>query len=294
MARPQKQGIDYFPMDIDLDQDDKLGMIIAEFGFKGENLFTKMCGWIYKTNGYYTEWVEDTQLRFLRRYEYCGFSVSFIQEVVPRFIKWGLFDKTVFDAFQILTSARIQSTWLDASRKRKERVIDQKIWLLEVNSGVTAGETIVSGGRNGQSKVNKIKGNQTKEGSDDQPLDPLRPEITHNNPTDIDLLKEKCFLDKGYFTDLYCMKYQIDKDCLYKWLVNFNKWLMFQGIAVKTEKDYRGHFGNWLYKQESKSEPEKWLLEKSQSRTSSASKTDYQKERDRIKEREKKLLDNGN
>jgi hypothetical protein len=157
MARPTRQGIDYFPYDIDLDQDDKLGMIIAEFKYKGELLFTKLCGWIYKTNGYYTEWNEDVQLRFLRRYDYCGFSVSFINEVVPRFIKWGLFDKTVFDAFQIITSSRIQSTWLDATRKRKERHIDERIWLLEVIDASEAEETPVSGGNNPQSKVKKSK-----------------------------------------------------------------------------------------------------------------------------------------
>lgn len=157
MARPTRQGIDYFPYDVDLDQDDKLGMIIAEYGFKGEALYTKLCAWIYKTNGYYTEWDEEVQLRFLRRYEYCGFSVSFINEVVPRFIKWGLYDKAVFDAFQILTSARIQATWLDASRKRKERLIDQKIWISVVSSGGKAEKTMVSGGSYTQSKVKESK-----------------------------------------------------------------------------------------------------------------------------------------
>lgn len=157
MARPTRQGIDYFPYDIDLDQDDKLGMIIAEFGAKGELLFTKLCGWIYKNNGYFTEWDEDVQLRFLRRYNYCGFSMSFIQEVVPRFIKWGLFEKTVFDAFQIITSSRIQKTWLDASRKRIDRQIDNRIWLLHVNAAGMPEETPVTSGSYAQSKVKKSK-----------------------------------------------------------------------------------------------------------------------------------------
>lgn len=157
MARPTRQGIDYFPYDIDLDQDDKLGMIIAEFGVKGELLFTKLCGWIYKNNGYYTEWDEDVQLRFLRRYNYCGFSLSFIQEVVPRFIKWGLFEKTVFDAFQIITSSRIQKTWLDASRKRIDRQIDNRIWLLQVNDAGIPEETPITSGSYSQSKVKKKK-----------------------------------------------------------------------------------------------------------------------------------------
>jgi hypothetical protein len=159
MSRPLKQGLDYFPYDIDLDQDDKLGMIIGEFGDKGERLYTKMLCWIYKHEGYYTSWNEDVQLRFLRRYNYCGFSMSFMEEAVPRFVKWGLFDKTVFDKVHILTSARIQKTWIDASRKRKDRIIIKKVWLLSVNDGIKLEETELTAEETTQkeSKVNKIK-----------------------------------------------------------------------------------------------------------------------------------------
>jgi hypothetical protein len=157
MARPTRQGIDYFPYDVDLDQDDKLVMIISEFGFKGENLYTKLLAWIYKTNGYYTEWTEEVQLKFLGRYNYCGFSMSFIKEVVPRCIKWGLFDKTVFDAFQILTSERIQETWLEATRKRKECVIDENYRVLPVSSGIKTEETRITPEETPQSKVKEIK-----------------------------------------------------------------------------------------------------------------------------------------
>ncbi len=157
MARPTRQGIDYFPYDVDLDQDDKLGMIVGEFKIKGETLYIKLCAWIYKTNGYYTEWNEDVQLKFLRRYDYCGFSVSFLNEVVPRLIKWELFDKTVFDSFHILTSARIQATWLDATRKRKDCVIDEKFLVSAVSSGNPAEETPKKSEETPQSKVKEIK-----------------------------------------------------------------------------------------------------------------------------------------
>ncbi len=135
MARKNKQGLDYFPYDVDLDQDDKLGMIIAEFGVKGELFYTKLCCFIYKHKGYFTEWNEESQLKFLRRYNYCGFSMSFMGEIIPRLIKWDLFDKVVFDSFQILTSSRIQETYLSAARKRNERIIDPRFLLKMDNSG---------------------------------------------------------------------------------------------------------------------------------------------------------------
>jgi len=160
MARPAKQGLDYFPYDCDQDNDDKLGMIIGEFGEKGEKAFTKLLCWIYKNEGYYSEWKEDVQLRFLRRYSYCGFSMSFINEVVQRCIKWGLFDKSVFESFQILTSVRIQKTWIDASRQRICRFYMPNIWLIEVNPAVQAVQTgliteVID-------KVNKSKVNEKK------------------------------------------------------------------------------------------------------------------------------------
>ncbi|MBO9203799.1 MULTISPECIES: DUF4373 domain-containing protein [Niastella] len=157
MARPTRQGIDYFPYDVDLDLDDKLQMIVAEFKGKGEMLFIKLCAWIYKTNGYYTEWNEDVQLRFLRRYNYCGFSVSFLNEVVPRCIKWGLFDQGVFNTFHILTSARIQATWLDATSRRKDCIIDEKMCLLEVSASIQLTETPLMSEEMPQSKVKEIK-----------------------------------------------------------------------------------------------------------------------------------------
>jgi hypothetical protein len=172
MARPTRQGIDYFPYDVDLDLDDKLGMIVAEFKIKGETLYIKLCAWIYKTNGYYTEWNEDVQLKFLRRYDYCGFSVSFLNEVVPRLIKWELFDKAVFDSSHVLTSARIQATWLDATRKRKDCIIDEKFLISAVSSALPPEETKLIPEETPQSKVKEIKEKKVSNGENGAAVSP--------------------------------------------------------------------------------------------------------------------------
>lgn len=158
MARPNKQGIDYFPLDVDLDCDDKLSMIIGEFGYKGEVIFLKLLGWIYKHDGYYTEWNEMEQLKFAKRVAYIGNpSVSLINEIVARCIKWGLFEQSVFDSLHILTSVRIQLTWTDATRKRKERQINPKIWLIGVNDGLKAEETQKKAAITNKRKESKVK-----------------------------------------------------------------------------------------------------------------------------------------
>ena len=87
---------------------------------------------------------------------------------------------------------------------------------------------------------------------------PPSPQVSFNNLSDIDLLKEKCFADLGYFTGIHCTAFKISKEVLYDWLFNFNKWLRYQGIESKTEKDYRNYFGNWLSKQDDRQNPKNW------------------------------------
>lgn len=198
VARPTRQGIDYFPYDVDLDQDDKLGMIVGEFKIKGETLYVKLCAWIYKTNGYYTEWNEDVQLRFLRRYEYCGFSVSFLNEVVPRLIKWELFDKTVFDSFHVLTSARIQETWLEVTRKRKDCIIDDKFLIKPVTSAAQPEETPLIPVETPQSKVKETKENESRAPP---------PEINPYGEIELCYDVEKLLLDNKILLHSLCAKH---------------------------------------------------------------------------------------
>lgn len=163
MAAPKKEGIPYFPYDVDIDQDDKLAMIIGEFGIKGETIYVKLLAWIYKHHGYYMPWDEVTQLKFAARVTYIlgGSQANVIQEVVKRCVKWGIFDKAVFDSFQILTSKRIQATWLDATRKRKDRQIRSDIWIKRVNDGIEAEETQKTAEETPQSKVKERKVKQS-------------------------------------------------------------------------------------------------------------------------------------
>ena len=42
MARPQKKGLDYFPLDVDIDQDDKIALIEAKHGAIGFAVIIKL------------------------------------------------------------------------------------------------------------------------------------------------------------------------------------------------------------------------------------------------------------
>ena len=42
MARPVKEGLEYFPLDCDIDQDDKVALIEAQHGIKGFGVVIKL------------------------------------------------------------------------------------------------------------------------------------------------------------------------------------------------------------------------------------------------------------
>lgn len=249
MGRPTKQGIDYFPYDVNLDQDDKLQMIIAEFGYKGETIYVKLLSWIYKHNGYFVEWTEMEQLKFANRVAYAigDSQVNLIKSVVARCIKWELFDERLFNVFHILTSKRIQSTWLEASRKRINRDIDPDIWLLGVNGTKNTEGTEYSPPVT--DKVNKSKVNKKK---DDEAPPATPPEITvvgiHSLLKSIDVLKDECLKDEVNFVDHACRQLKTTREKIPGALEQFNGHLKAQTVHAKAVPDYRKHFLSWAKK----------------------------------------------
>ena len=115
MARPHKNGLDYFPLDVDIDQDDKLALIEAEFGMTGFAVIVKLYMKIYKS-GYYYEWTDKEQLLFSNRVK---MAVEDIQAIVEKAMHWKIFNRVKYDEFGVLTSAGIQERFIEATTRRK-------------------------------------------------------------------------------------------------------------------------------------------------------------------------------
>ena len=116
MARPQKTGLDYFPLDVDIDQDDKVAIIEAQHGIVGFGIVVKLLMKIYDT-GYFYEWTEREQILFSNR---VNVNINEVNEIINDCVKWGLFDETLFNEYKILTSKGIQYRYLEAAKRRKE------------------------------------------------------------------------------------------------------------------------------------------------------------------------------
>lgn len=126
MARPIKHGLDYFPFDVDFFSDEKLVAISGEFGIKGEITTIKLLCAVYR-NGYFIEWTEMLKYKLLK--ELPGVSVELLDQIISRLVKWGIFDKGLFNSASILTSRGIQRRYQAVSTKmhRKNAITEYNL-----------------------------------------------------------------------------------------------------------------------------------------------------------------------
>lgn len=127
---PPKKGLDYFSLDVDIEQDQKIELMEAEFGLKGFAILIKLFLRIYGDEGYFLKWNSDTQLLLAKR---VGEPGSFVGEVVNGSVRRGLFNKSVLDQFDVLTSAAIQERYFNAVKRRERVSVISEYLLIDIN-----------------------------------------------------------------------------------------------------------------------------------------------------------------
>lgn len=120
-----KPGIDFFPLDVDLDE--KWELIEAEFGLIGFSVVVKLLQRIYGGQGYYCEWTNEVALLFTKR---LGLGGSVVSQIVSAAVKRGIFDKTLYEKYAILTSGGIQKRYFEAVSRRKSVKVDPRYLLV--------------------------------------------------------------------------------------------------------------------------------------------------------------------
>ncbi len=130
MARPRKDGIDYFSFDTDFFSDKKIRVLKSRFGADGMMIYIYILCEVYK-NGYYIKLDDD--------YEYIiaddlGMSSAKVKQVLKFLLERSLLDSTLFQSDTIITSHGIQKRFQEAVRKRASITpieVDGNIWLLK-------------------------------------------------------------------------------------------------------------------------------------------------------------------
>lgn len=177
MARPTKQGIDYFPLDVGFLRDIKVRKITKACGLSSISILICLLSNVYRDDGYYLKW--DNDQAFLVADD-VGTSEDAVLEVVNKAVQVGFFDEHMWNEYKILTSRGIQERFFSAVSKRKKVFYRREFMLISVssvNNLVSSFNNPVNDVHNPQSKVKESKVKESKgEGIDKQiPIPKLSP-----------------------------------------------------------------------------------------------------------------------
>lgn len=236
--------MDYFPLDVDIFESDKMLAISGEFAVKGEIITLRLLCEIYR-NGYFVEYSELLKNKLARL---SGLSVNLIDEVVGKLVKYGFFDESVFREHAALTSKGIQKRYQEAVKRRKN-ISCEHYWLLNgVNVDINPPSAVVNVNISTQKKREESK--RKKESDKENPTTthevgseiPSKPEwyLYRIDELLIELTRSQTWKDS------VGMQYRLLPNEIDPWLTRFAGHLKASGEETKTIRDGRKHFSSWL------------------------------------------------
>jgi len=131
MGRSNKIGLEYHPTFVDFEENDKVSMMLAECGMLGEIVLQRIWRAVYRNKGYYYNFGNDECLLMSRRIGY-GLRSNEIMEVIQTCLRRNLFDMRLYENYGILTSKRIQETYVMATVERISVVFDKRYLLISL------------------------------------------------------------------------------------------------------------------------------------------------------------------
>lgn len=128
MARPQKDGLDYFPLDTEFFNDKDIRILRSRYGSGGVLLYIYLLCEIYR-NGYYV--VADDDFISITADD-VNMSCEQITQIISFLLKRSLFDDTLFKSDTVLTAKSVQKRYQEVCKnRRRETEVSEQLWLLE-------------------------------------------------------------------------------------------------------------------------------------------------------------------
>ncbi len=240
MARPVKEGLDYFPMDTNIFSDRKIRKLIKTHGCKGIAIFHIVLCEIYLDKGYFVLCDDDFVFDVSDK---LNIAESSVEETIRFCISNGLFNKRVFDVNKILTSASIQKRYMTAKRNKVEidgklNVLAHEIEVISTETKVISTETLVNVTESTQrkvkkSKIKKSKGEEKISSSVFISIHELLTEYLEDKRVCDAVIKNK---RKNFIQDQKHLEVRLKE---------FVEHLTEQGVRVKERLDFNAHFLNW-------------------------------------------------
>ena len=164
MGRPTKQGLDYFPLDTDFFEDEKIKFAAARFGLHAESIIIRLLCRIYRNSGF-MKWNDDTELLFASG---IGKMIprSKVHAIVDELLKRDFFSQTMYDRHGILTSRGIQRRYINVCSLLHRKSSLPSTFLVS-SEETTEGEAVNTDSsaqmKRKEKKGNEMKGNETRE-----------------------------------------------------------------------------------------------------------------------------------
>lgn len=153
-GRPIKNGVDYFPLDVVMD--DKIELIEAEHGIKGFGVVIKLLQKIYGNNYFYI-FDKRAVMVFSNR---VNVDINSINVIINSCNEWGIFDKVLYEKYEALTSKGIQKRFFEIVKRRKNIEVVKQLLLVDID--VSANTNLVYVNIKAQSKGKESKGKEIK------------------------------------------------------------------------------------------------------------------------------------
>jgi hypothetical protein len=124
-----KNGLDYFSLDVDIFEDEKVQFTSALYGPESELMIIKLLCRIYR-QGYYYDWTNDQMLLFAKNVNIFHENVD---KIVKELIKREFFDSNLYTKYSILTSRGIQKRYFEAVKRRRDLQVVREFLLVNVD-----------------------------------------------------------------------------------------------------------------------------------------------------------------
>jgi len=175
MARPNKIGLEYFSLDVNMD--DEVELIKAQHGMKGFGILISMFQKIYGDKGYYIKWNNKNKILFSNK---VSVDKNEVVSIINDCINWDIFNQKLYKKYNILTSKRIQKQYIGATYKRTKVKLYQEYLLIEDTDRDNIVCTTVSDNKNSDtSNVSDSKSTQSnKESNKDKEINKHADEIS--------------------------------------------------------------------------------------------------------------------
>lgn len=262
MARPQKNGIDYFPMDVTTFSDIKIRKMIKYKGGGSVSIYLYLLCNIY-SNGYYIKYEED--LPFLIS-ENTGLEEEYISDVLNYFFEIGVFCKELKNKSNIISSKGIQIRYSEICRLAKRTsninefnlVSSEETIVNPEETRVNPEETPKKVEESTQSKVNESKVKSTTTTTDVVNENNSLPPDQSRSFTPVDLARNKVYTNSENATELFkpnrgqqrqeLMRIynRNDEKILISFVRAFNSHRIKKVLPEATYREYSFHLSNWL------------------------------------------------